>query len=509
MALAHPIGRLGSSATWLARRLDRLVLVRASLWWLAVAASAATLRLLVMPVAVLEPAYAGAMSIVAGVVGVALLQLGLLRFYALGRPLDLLVGVGFGTTAVGNLLSAALEPGTVVGVPRLETAIVLVLATRALAYMIFGLAVYWSTTVVPTAGRRRTAGFVASGALLSLVAVTGVVLWVGQSLPAALTPHVGASLPTGAPADDLLDAEASWLLVPNLALTVLLVVVTHRLTLLARELGDAWLGALGWGFGLLGLSQVLGLLFPSGVPGYVSISDVFRLLAYLALLFCLINRVTEDLAERASIDERLRLSRELHDGLAQQLSLLNLRLSEALRVCAQPATGPLGRNLHTSQRLAQSALLEARQAITSLRTGSISWDEFVESLDAFCDETSRNQAVDVRLSMRGVLPAIDAELQVEVMRMFNETISNAVRHGEATRIDVEVDVQSQHRQLLLSLRDNGRGFAPDGRLVDNGVGLRSLAERLERRSGALRLESGASGTVIQAELPLKWRGRPE
>jgi signal transduction histidine kinase len=171
------------------------------------------------------------------------------------------------------------------------------------------------------------------------------------------------------------------------------------------------------------------------------------------------------------------------------------------------AVQSLGRHLSASQRLAQSALVEARQAITSLRTNTIGWDEFVEGLETFCEETAQN--LDLHIDIHplrhhpGLPTTVHAQLQTDVLRLLNETFSNAVRHGHATRIDVELRVLPATDRLIIRIRDDGRGFVrPVATLDDEGIGLRSMAERLERRAGSLSVESGGTGTVIRAELPL-------
>ena len=241
-------------------------------------------------------------------------------------------------------------------------------------------------------------------------------------------------------------------------------------------------------------------------PVMSELSDLFQLAAYLALLFHLVSRITRDVAEGASAEERKRLSRDLHDGLAQNLSVLNMRLNEAIRVCPDPAAASLGRNLQASRRLAQAALFEARHAITALRTGSIGWDDCVEALETLCNEWAQNLEVDIRLRVEGTLAAVNADLHVELLRILNEAISNAVRHGEAARIEVWLAVEARPTRLILRVQDDGHGFPACGSPIGTGVGLRSLAERLERRRGVLTLQScPADGTVVQVEIPVSVR----
>jgi signal transduction histidine kinase len=493
-------------ASWATAWLDGGALARLAGWTLIAVVLMAIAAAPVVPVAISDPPLAAAVAAVSSVVGLALLQLEVLRFRALGRPLDLLVGVGFGVLAVEDALVDVVVPGTGLGLARVETLTVLALVARGLAYVLFGLAVPQAGRVLAPSRRPRTAAVGVATGLLSLAMAGAVVFWHGPNLPAALEPEARAGLEVGRAVPTLLDGQAGWLLAANGALAVLLVVATYGLLVLARRLADAYLERLALGLGLLALSQVYGLLFPPGLPGYLGVADLFRLAAYLSLLFGLVSQVTGDVAERAAAEERLRLSRELHDGLAQDLSVLNLRLSEALLACPDAAATSLGRHLQAGRRLARTALLEARQAITALRADSIGWQDFVEALEVFCDEASQNQGVDIRLRVQGMLAVVDADLQVEVLRILNETISNAVRHGAATRIEVGMLVGARPARLVLTVQDNGHGFVPGRCPLSTGVGLRSLAERLERRGGVWKVQSRpADGTLVQVELPIKVR----
>jgi signal transduction histidine kinase len=488
---------------WVAGWLERDALARLGVWGLLALISIAVAAQLRIPVVVLDPAVALAVAAASTVGGLALLQLEVLRFRALGRSLDVLVGVGFGTSAVANLLISAVAPAAGLGASHLQTLTALALASRALACVVFGLAVLHAKRVISPVQRGRMAIVILASTLLALVVGSTIVVWSGSHLPSVqLSPAPATSLEAGEALSRLLNGHAGWLPVGNAVLTVALGIATYGFLVLAKRETDRYLGSLALGLSLLALSQVHAVLSPPGVPGYVSSSDVYALLAYLSLLVRLLSQVPGDVAERASADERLRMSRDLHDGLAQQLSVLNLRLSQAIQ--ATPAPG--GAMLTRCHRLAQAALLEARQAITALRAGRIAWEAFVENLEAFCNESSLNQGVGVGLRTEGTLPGVDAELQVEVLRMLNETISNAVRHGRATWIDVRVVVAMRPARLALTVQDDGRGFVLDGSRRGAGVGLSSLAERLERRGGLLKVASRpARGTLVQVDLPLQLR----
>jgi signal transduction histidine kinase len=477
------------------------VRVRLALWWFMVAASVIVLSNAAVVVAAWQPTIAVVVSLMAAVVDMALFQLGLVRFKVFGRPLDLLIGIAFGTCALMNLASTALEPGIGIGVSRLGPAILLALVTHGFTYLLVAVAVCHTDRLIAVPHPRWTAAFVTSAAIL--FAVSLFVVWVGPDMPAPVETEVVRSVRAGAPVSSLLDAQAGWLLIGNAALTMLVVIATSRLGMLASHQPDPGLASLGRGLCLLGLSQALTLLFPSGVPGYVSVADAFELLAHLALLFGLVIPLTEDVAHRASANERMRLSRELHDGLVQELSVLNLRLAEAPLGLLDSTNDQPTRNLDACRRLARTALMEARQAITSLRSGSIAWEDFIEALEAFCDETSQNHEVDIELHLKGALPSVEAALQVDVMRMLTEIISNAVCHGGARRIGVDVEVRPHPVKLVMSVRDDGHGFTPVELPIGGGVGLRSLTERVEGRAGKLALESCSAGTIVRLELPLK------
>jgi signal transduction histidine kinase len=161
------------------------------------------------------------------------------------------------------------------------------------------------------------------------------------------------------------------------------------------------------------------------------------------------------------------------------------------------------RDLSVVQRLIEAALLETRQAITVLRTGAVSWQEFESAVTALADEFARNHDVDVQVTAQGQTSALDAEVQLDLLRLVHEALSNAVRHGGATRI--EIALATAPRQLEVTIRDNGAGFEPADVLASRGsVGLSSMAERLQRHAGRLAIESTpGQGTCVRACVPIR------
>jgi len=297
---------------------------------------------------------------------------------------------------------------------------------------------------------------------------------------------------------EALPGQALPLLILNGAVTLALLVAAIGYVDLSRRVEDPQLAWLAAALILFSFGQMHAFLFPP-LPDWVSWSDGLKLVGYLVLLFSMVIRLSGEIAERASGEERLRLSRELHDGLAQHLALLNLKLRRAAGTGHSPEVR--ARNLEAAIRLVEAASLEARQAITALRTGRVSWAEFTRTLNAFAAEFADNHEVEVRLTAQGQIARIDAELQAEVLRLLQETFSNAIRHGAAHALDVEITAADG--ALEISVRDDGSGFDPHAALAGPGIGLKSIGERLERRAGTLRLVSAPGhGALVRGRLPV-------
>lgn len=436
----------------------------------------------------------------AATVSLGLVYLSTLRFRALGTPLDLFAGLGFGTLALASLSLRLLGAA---GAPT-DPVLYLAIFTGAAAGGLFLVGLRYVGQVVEPADQARFGWVRAAYVAAVLLAALVVLVPAARLLPGALDQRGLDLLAAGRPIYGFLPGQAPLLLIASACVALLHGAASLGYTSVALRSPDPHLRLIAVSLTLQFFGQLHTLAFPPAVVDYVSLTDGFRLGTYLLLLLGLMARLGHDAGDQAARAERLRLSRELHDGLAQQLSLLNLRLSHASQV-GRPAE-KRDEDLRSSRRLVEAALLEARQAITSLREGSSSWQELSRAAGTLTAEFGRNHEVQVTFTARGATDSVDADLHVTVLRMLYEACSNAVRHGGASRIDVRLDGDAEGVEL--HIQDDGQGF--DSTLIHAtpGVGIRSMIERLQRRNGSLNLDSvPGHGATIRAWLPLQDRTR--
>jgi signal transduction histidine kinase len=196
----------------------------------------------------------------------------------------------------------------------------------------------------------------------------------------------------------------------------------------------------------------------------------------------------DELADGAVRDERAQLARELHDGLAQDLAVLRLRLSD------NAGDG-------YEHGLADRALSEARYAITILRGQTATPDDFVEALRRQSDDLADRFGVPVEVEQEIALTAISAPAQVAILRISREAITNAGKHAAPGRI--RLGLRQAGDVIELDIHDDGLGFDPAHPTHPGAFGLRGMQERAQLLGGTLTIESApGQGTTVRARLPI-------
>jgi signal transduction histidine kinase len=234
------------------------------------------------------------------------------------------------------------------------------------------------------------------------------------------------------------------------------------------------------------------LLFPPAPASWVHIGDIFRALFCLVVLVGVVRWIRgywRDLAATAVAEERRRIARELHDGLAQELALIRRRTPWLAR---QREAAEAREIIAATER----ALDESRRAIHGLRR---SRDEPLERVLAReAQQLTAGTRAQVSLDLaRGV--ELQPDVQENLVRIAREAVANAARHGGAATIRVEL---VQASPLRMRVVDDGVGFDAARGSVGGGYGLPSMRERAAAIGADLTLRSlPGRGTEVLVRLP--------
>lgn len=201
---------------------------------------------------------------------------------------------------------------------------------------------------------------------------------------------------------------------------------------------------------------------------------------------------------QATLAERQRLARDLHDAVTQSLYSLTLMAEAARRrASAGDSTGML-EYVERLGDVAQQSLREMHLLVYELRPTALEQAGLVGALRLRLATIERRLGVEVRLraELRRELPG---PTQVQLFRVAEEALNNALKHAEATLLDIVVF--SDESNVVLEVRDNGRGFAVEKAAESAGLGLVSMRERIDSLGGVLELEScPGGGTLVRVKL---------
>lgn len=297
----------------------------------------------------------------------------------------------------------------------------------------------------------------------------------------------------------LLD-QPSWPLVLAPMLQVfgaglLLVAILGMVQRSAAE-NDAFLGWIAAGCSFAAISMVSYALWPAtDRTGGFGAGDVLRAAAVATWAIGAVFEIVSywsAISDSARRDERARVALALHDGLAQELALLSSYTHAPSEAWAQAEWQ------NQLRATAERALAEARRAI-----GVLSSDEPL-ALEADLERTAEwisGAAVDVRVEVgdggRGA--SIDALQRESIVRIVREAVTNAVRHGGASHIDISFDSAASR---ALRVCDDGIGFDPANTAVVRRYGLVSMREQAEAIGASLAVRSApGAGTTVEVTWP--------
>jgi signal transduction histidine kinase len=391
------------------------------------------------------------------------------RFLVEGRTLDVLLAAGFWSIALGTVafcLVPVLEGGTLG-----PSAAWKLVGARLLGAGLIAIAPYADGRM---AARRRalvSAG-VGVAALLALAAV-------GLGAPSTHGPFDAAVV------------AGSYVRLAATLLTALWFVALVGFALRYRRYGrdlDSWMCLAA----TLALFADLHLVLTPVVSSDLLLQgDFLRVVAYGVLLVGVWRAISEAEFGRAVADERARVARDIHDGLAQYLFAISTQVSML------EGGAPLEQVLPRLKRAATAAQQEARFAVLALSSAGGS-ARFDSALRRYVEVLTADGELEVELDVDPQVRLAPDE-QIEVFRIVQEGLGNARRHAGASHVDVSISQRGGRRVVTVS--DDGVGF--DATAIVDGQGVANMRSRAEAIDGALTLRAQPGrGTAIEVVLRL-------
>jgi two-component system sensor histidine kinase UhpB len=196
----------------------------------------------------------------------------------------------------------------------------------------------------------------------------------------------------------------------------------------------------------------------------------------------------------AQEEERLRIARELHDEIGQTLTAVALRAEHAAQRIGDAHT-----ELTELAQIVQQSLADVRRISLELRPGALDELGLVNALISLCARVEKESPLRVHRELEALAVELSPDVELAVYRIAQEALTNVMRHSHASEVDLSLACRDG--ELVLRIRDNGRGFASD--MCESG-GLAGMRERamLIRADLDLSSEAGA-GVSVTLRLPLR------
>jgi len=207
----------------------------------------------------------------------------------------------------------------------------------------------------------------------------------------------------------------------------------------------------------------------------------------------------EQAQELAALQERQRLARELHDSVSQALYGISLGAHTALEALQSNESEQTQASLEYVNTLAEAGLAEMRALIFELRPESLESEGLVAALTKQVAVLRARYKLTVEADL-GEEPNLSLESKNALYRIAQEALHNIVKHARADTVVLRLTRQKD--EILLEIRDNGRGFDPASSFPGH-LGLHSMQERIAKVGGTLTIESKPGlGTCICAEVSI-------
>ncbi len=249
--------------------------------------------------------------------------------------------------------------------------------------------------------------------------------------------------------------------------------------------------------------QIVGVLTVFGDADHQCDAEDLALLASVAdhVGIAVENVWLQQRAEQtAALEERERLARELHDLVTQSLFSLTLFAEVAKDMTTSGERQAIAGLIDEMSAIAHQVLKETRLMIYRMRPAVLEEEGLVGALRRRLGAVEGRVGIEARV-VTDTLIQPPAAVEAELYHIAQEALSNALRHAQASSVEVRLHTESDH--LIMEVADNGCGFDPDAVVDLGGMGLSNMRERAESLGGTFSILSGLGrGTTVRVEVSL-------
>ncbi len=218
------------------------------------------------------------------------------------------------------------------------------------------------------------------------------------------------------------------------------------------------------------------------------------------------HKEMENVVIRTIVDtqekERKRIVKDLHDSLGQQLSAIKFYLG-ALKNVPNNTLDPLVEDILTkSNHALDDVLIELWNICFDLMPGTLQNFGLRHAINELCKKIEFDSVIEFELKIDNSFPDLDKNLEIAIFRIVQEFINNAIKHGKAKKIRIEMKYLVAKEGIFLLMKDNGKGFEVKNFEEYQGMGLKNIKSRINSYNGSLRIDSLInSGTGYEVIIP--------
>lgn len=202
----------------------------------------------------------------------------------------------------------------------------------------------------------------------------------------------------------------------------------------------------------------------------------------------------------AILEERNRIARELHDSIEQDLAGIIFQLDLAAD-CFIDATPIARQALENARNMSRRGMLEARRSVWDMRCHLLENGDLVYALRQVVELLNQRNQTQIEFNVCGLPTRVAKEVELNLLRIAQEAMANALKHARATKIRVTLTFDS--RTVQLTVNDDGKGFESGEIYFDGHFGLADMHERASAVGSTLRVHSQIGlGTLVELEVAL-------